>query len=178
MPSVMNIVVVPFTVTMSDSAGKAHHHKRSTQTTTYFTCKDSIPKSPPAPLSRSLKGSLMLPVFVRQSCVYSDFNFCNSASTAAVFAARDTKTPCWACSVDAMAEMDAWSIACKDQHRTRTLWGALLLSNCRRQLSFDSLREMSAIQGSAKEQYLDRTLTPLKTFLHFLGHPDKVPDIR
>ena len=100
---------------MSDSTGEAHHHKRSTQTTTYFTCKVFIPKSPPAPLSRSLKGSLILPVFVRQNGVYSDFNFCNLASTAAVFAARDTNTPCWACSVDAMAETDAWSVARKTQ---------------------------------------------------------------
>ena len=75
-------------------------HKRFT----YFTCKDSIPKSPPAPLSRLLKGSLILPVFVRQNCMCSDFNFCDSASTAAVFAAIDTNTPCWACNMDAMAE--------------------------------------------------------------------------
>ena len=59
----------------------------------------------------------------------------------------------------------------------RILWSTLLLSNCRRELSFDSLTEMSTMQGSGKDQYIDRTLTPLKVFMHFLSQTDKIPDI-
>lgn len=72
----------------------------TTKSTSQVTRNNSIPKSPPPPRSRSLKGSLILPVFARQSWVYSALTFCNSASTAAVLAARDTKMACWVCKVE------------------------------------------------------------------------------
>jgi hypothetical protein len=45
----------------------------------------------------------MLPVFARQSCVYSALSFCISASNAAVLFASVMKEACCASSVDDMA---------------------------------------------------------------------------
>jgi hypothetical protein len=46
----------------------------------------------------------MLPVFERQSCVYSALIFFSSASSAAVLLANEIKVACCACSVAEMAK--------------------------------------------------------------------------
>ena len=111
--SIMNIAVVPTCPLPCET----RQEKLIVSTQTIVSPVKTPSRSPHPCLYQGHRtsGSLILPVFVRQNGVYSDFNFCNLASTAAVFAARDTNTPCWACSVDAMAETDAWSVARKTQ---------------------------------------------------------------
>lgn len=71
--------------------------------------KPSIPKSPPFPLSSSLKGSLMLPVLALHNCVYKALIFCSSASITAVLLANDTNVACWASREDDIANETLFS---------------------------------------------------------------------
>lgn len=69
-----------------------------------FPLRLSIPNSLPDPRSSSLKGSRILPVFARQSCVYRALIFCSSPSSAAVLLARAMNDECWASKVEVMAK--------------------------------------------------------------------------
>ena len=77
----------------------------------------------------------MLPVFARQSCVYSALTFCSSAFTADVLAARDTKIACWVCKVEDITEQcreGGMTLVSKDGEENQfTLRGSLALHGSR-----------------------------------------------
>lgn len=144
--------------------------------------KPSIPKSPPFPLSSSLKGSLMLPVLALHNCVYKALIFCSSASITAVLLANDTNVACWASREDDIANETLFSQSTKTRryaYKSRTLRCVLRLGGGRCEFSLNLLKGIRCEQDGNKRrfnQYLNRRFVPLHTVSHLYRYSFIEPD--